>query len=589
MMKNNLAITVIIDGSIDDIKSWFDYYILAGIEKFYVYDKSRCSGIQQEISSYIEDGFVDYVYVVKEKNNIELYLHSMVAHKSECEYMIFLEADVYLGCKIGCSLLENIVSVMNECCTNNFAMESQYYLSDNTKLPEIFKNNLKVINVTNENIYIVNLQKIKSYENYEDVFNNLYDVIVDNIFAYKYVFNNSLKKFMVTNSKAEIVEKDEKNDVYLFYRKIQTITYAADYTKDQFIHVLEKSILGDFEVGSIEFVLSFYCKYADVIDCGDLNKLIGMYLIKSIRVDKISYEEFLQIVNHLIKNKVVIKDENDHKQLIDLCRKRLKQIIDEYAKNNDANNYWKSIILYKKLIKYRKCACCGSEFDEYLPLPQYYADMGIKYGVTKKVHCEMLNDKQYTCPNCGAADRDRAYASYMLKNLSKYKKMNILEIAPAPCMSSFIKNNFPLANHITTDLFMDGVTVKMDITDMKELMDDSIDFFICSHVLEHVSDDRKAMRELKRILSANGKGILVVPIDLNQQEIDEDPTVTDVGERWRRFGQDDHVRAYSKLGYVARLKEAGFIVQEYTKRNFGVKEMMKNAFSDTATVYIVHK
>jgi hypothetical protein len=34
------------------------------------------------------------------------------------------------------------------------------------------------------------------------------------------------------------------------------------------------------------------------------------------------------------------------------------------------------------------------------------------------------------------------------------------------------------------------------------------------------------------------QGILVVPIVLSIDEIDEDPSVTDVAERWRRFGQD---------------------------------------------------
>ena len=40
---------------------------------------------------------------------------------------------------------------------------------------------------------------------------------------------------------------------------------------------------------------------------------------------------------------------------------------------------------------------------------------------------------------------------------------------------------------------------------------------------------------------------------------DEDPSVTDPQERFRRFGQTDHVRLYGR-DYMDRLREAGFIV-----------------------------
>ena len=125
--------------------------------------------------------------------------------------------------------------------------------------------------------------------------------------------------------------------------------------------------------------------------------------------------------------------------------------------------------------------------------------------------------------------------------------------------------------------------------DMKEIPSGSIDFFICSHVLEHVRDDIQAMRELKRILRPDGKGILVVPIDLDADSFDEDPDCEDIGERWRRFGQDDHVRRYTRETYLERLCSVGFHVTEIQKDYFGERSMRENDLLDTSTVYIVSK
>ena len=107
---------------------------------------------------------------------------------------------------------------------------------------------------------------------------------------------------------------------------------------------------------------------------------------------------------------------------------------------------------------------------------------------------------------------------------------------------------------------MAGVDDKVDISNMWLYDNNQFDFFICSHVLEHVPDDHKALSELHRILKPGGTGILMVPIILGLEEIDEDPFETDESERWRRFGQHDHVRVYSKEGFLKRARDAGFFI-----------------------------
>jgi SAM-dependent methyltransferase len=90
--------------------------------------------------------------------------------------------------------------------------------------------------------------------------------------------------------------------------------------------------------------------------------------------------------------------------------------------------------------------------------------------------------------------------------------------------------------------------------------DESFDVIYCSHVLEHVQDDGKAMAELHRVLKDDGWAILLVPI--MAEATFEDPTIVDPAERARIFGQEDHVRIYGP-DYVDRLRGAGFSVRSF--------------------------
>jgi ubiquinone/menaquinone biosynthesis C-methylase UbiE len=81
----------------------------------------------------------------------------------------------------------------------------------------------------------------------------------------------------------------------------------------------------------------------------------------------------------------------------------------------------------------------------------------------------------------------------------------------------------------------------MDITDI-QYPDNTFDVIYCSHVLEHVPDDRKAMREFARVLKPEGWAVFMV--SLSEEHTIEDPSITSPAERERLFGQHDHVRRY---------------------------------------------
>ncbi len=243
------------------------------------------------------------------------------------------------------------------------------------------------------------------------------------------------------------------------------------------------------------------------------------------------------------------------------------------------------------------CPLCNQQVKNYLPLPDFYLDNLRKYGWKYSFEdSEFCNVKNYLCPSCGASDRDRLYALYLKRYFAKTRRENairIVDFAPSPQLTAFIKNLATALNQNITyrsaDLFMQEADDRVDIMDMTIYPDKHFDFFVCSHMLEHVVDDRKALRELYRILKWGGQGILVVPIVLSIDEIDEDPSVTDVAERWRRFGQDDHVRLYSKQGFLRRIEEAGFVVHQLGQKFFGKKVFTQNGITPQSVLYIVEK
>lgn len=145
------------------------------------------------------------------------------------------------------------------------------------------------------------------------------------------------------------------------------------------------------------------------------------------------------------------------------------------------------------------------------------------------------------------------------------KKLKVLHIAPEQCFLDIFRNQKNL-EYITSDLESPIADVKADICDLP-FKDDEFDVVFCNHVLEHITDDYKAMQELYRVLKTGGFGIFQIPQDLNRATTFEDDSITDKKQRAEIFGQYDHVRVYGR-DYFNKLRGVGFRVDEvdYTKK-----------------------
>jgi len=136
----------------------------------------------------------------------------------------------------------------------------------------------------------------------------------------------------------------------------------------------------------------------------------------------------------------------------------------------------------------------------------------------------------------------------------------MLHVAPEPCLAQKFKREY---DYISVDLDGEKAMMAMDVTALT-FSDESFDAIVCNHVLEHIPDDRRAIREFYRVLKSGGWASIQVPI--RGEVTQEDLSVTDPKERLRLYGQEDHVRYYGR-DFCDRLKGAGFDVYEIKKES----------------------
>jgi predicted SAM-dependent methyltransferase len=239
------------------------------------------------------------------------------------------------------------------------------------------------------------------------------------------------------------------------------------------------------------------------------------------------------------------------------------------------------------------CPVCRNQITDFIRLPDFYIEQWDKYGyVYPFLYGETFNYLKYNCPVCGSSDRNRLYALYFERRFSEMDLSkpicNFLDIAPEKPLADWIKTH-PFIQYRSLDLYMEGVDDKADITDLNIYEDNRFDIILCSHVLEHIIDDRKAMTELFRVLKPNGFAIIMVPILMTLQEDLENPEWTREADRWKYYGQNDHVRMYSKGGFIKKLEQTGFKVIQHGIDYFEEETFKKHGIHSRSVLYIVEK
>jgi len=188
------------------------------------------------------------------------------------------------------------------------------------------------------------------------------------------------------------------------------------------------------------------------------------------------------------------------------------------------------------------------------------------------------------CPSCRSYERHR-FAYLVLKNKIADYARETLHIAPEGCIEPWLR--LISRNYLSVDLLSKAAMSHMDITDLG-FDDNSFSLVWCSHVLEHIANDHKAMSEVYRVLKPNGLAVIQVPI--YGQKTYEDSTIQSPEERLKHFYQEDHVRLYG-LDIVQRIENVGFEVNVIELSKLPDKDISKYGldYPSTREIFLCSK
>ncbi|MDH3224487.1 MAG: methyltransferase domain-containing protein [Gemmatimonadota bacterium] len=213
-----------------------------------------------------------------------------------------------------------------------------------------------------------------------------------------------------------------------------------------------------------------------------------------------------------------------------------------------------------------KCPCCG------------WSLRAFTHGGTSL----RVRENGY-CPRCNAKARHRRDWLFLREHTNLFTDpIRLLHVSPKYALARRLVRVQSI-DFVSVDIaHRPYVTHRADVTDLP-FDTCSFDAVICIHVLEHIPDDRKALKELHRVLKPGGWAVITVPIDFSRPT-HEDPAIVSPEERRRLFGEEQHVRAYG-CDFAHRLSQAGFQVSVHAGADLGQETKDRYGLLDDENVF----
>lgn len=219
----------------------------------------------------------------------------------------------------------------------------------------------------------------------------------------------------------------------------------------------------------------------------------------------------------------------------------------------EIENFEKNINLTKSVLydiiegsnKKKYCPICQKKFLAFLP-----------FGENPRPGSQ--------CPNCGSLERHRGLFLFLNKNPEILnRKIKLLHFAPEPFFFKMFSESENIDYHpvdINPELY--NIKEKVDMQNIP-YEESTVDLIYNCHVLEHVPDDLKAMKELYRVvkpISVGGMCIIMTPVFENLSETLEKEEFNTPELRSKYYGQHDHLWKYG-IDFKNRLELVGFDVE----------------------------
>jgi SAM-dependent methyltransferase len=206
------------------------------------------------------------------------------------------------------------------------------------------------------------------------------------------------------------------------------------------------------------------------------------------------------------------------------------------------------------------CACCNKSFKNFLTKGN---------GINSR--------KNALCSYCGSFERTRLLFYYLKNETTIFANQPIiLHVAPEDCLKQYFVTN---PNYYDVDINPNFASAQMDITNAT-FKDGMFDYIICSHVLGHIKNEKKAIRELRRVLKSDGVLLILSNLNLASDSTYENANVITLHDKLLHYGENDLERLHGN-DLVHRLQNEYLSVTKIDYRaHFSESEQLRYSLGD---------
>ncbi|GGB14741.1 class I SAM-dependent methyltransferase [Puia dinghuensis] len=231
------------------------------------------------------------------------------------------------------------------------------------------------------------------------------------------------------------------------------------------------------------------------------------------------------------------------------------------------------------------CNYCGATYGRFVP---EYPGSAIAGAINDNHVIAGFGENVY-CPQCLSKNRERLVKAVIGKYVVLGEAARVLHFSPEKHLHRWLRGQTAVTSVDIAPRFYTSIDKQIRYADATQLSfgANSFELVIANHILEHIPDDAKAMREIHRVLAGGGVAILQVPYSTTLATTIEDPGIDDPRRQAALYGQRDHVRIYSFADYVRRLETAGFKVRVLSPEDLAV--FRGHAIQEKESVFLCYK